>query len=139
MGPGTWVLGTGGLFPFTVHSSPFTVYRSQPCRMIVKLPRQPELCRTVFGQRLDPHRFRGVVAGVYGVDPKLHRIEVGVVSALAGEIGVDSRRLRRRDPASRSSGDDAHPVALLGPARHQLRRGSQEGLDPATKSVRGTG
>src|SRR5688572_1156258 len=127
LGPACWGLGGGCCSPFTVHRSLFTVHGLQSCRMIVKLPWQPELRRAVLRQRFDSHRLGGVVACVDGVDPELHRIEIGVVGALAGDVRVHSGRLCGCDPASGSPRDDTHPLALFGPARHQLGRDAQQG------------
>src|SRR5688572_28981242 len=86
-------LGAGDWEVVPVHRSLFTVHGSKTRRMIVKLPRQPELRRAVLRQRFDSNRLGGVVAGVDGVDPELPRIEVGVVGALAGDGRLPTGRL----------------------------------------------
>src|SRR2546425_7938807 len=83
--------------------------------MVEERPGKAELRAQVLRQRLDAECLSRVVPGVEHVQPQLLGVEEGVVRALAGDVGVESRRPSLNDQRARSPGDDAHPPHLLGP------------------------
>jgi len=97
--------------------------------MVLEFPGNPEPLAQMGRERLNTERFRRVMPRVDHVEPQLHRIEVGVVGALTGKVGVQACRVGRADPAARATADYADAMAERWAARQQPRPSVEELVD----------